>query len=189
MLDEHAKVNNIQGDVCTARYYGSRDMCRRVYFCYKSFLSQRLLPDSVVQFFSAYQNSTLHRMFAFCSQGGAPGPVSVTDPHGWWVVPADFVANLKDWLSEVLTHRSTRPTPSRTHPLVVFSYMCSIMDKIDLQAALHDPAAIQPLTAAQRSNIPTVAFRYDYPLGRKFCNHARLAQCPTLTQQAPCCGN
>jgi len=154
------------GQVCTARYYGSRDMCRRVYFCYSSFVKQRLLPATLHQFFASYHTKTLHSMFAFCSRGGADDVAAVADPSGYWQVPGDFVPQLRSWLSTVIAARLDRPpAQSAQKRLVVFTYWGTIMDKLDFRTALHQPAALQLLTPAQRHLLPVIGFRYNLPFG------------------------
>ena len=158
-----------------------KDMCRRVYHCYKSWVCSSLTATNHTQFFTTYLTSTLERMYSFCCRGGGEGGVSVTDPLGRWRVPAEFIDTLRPWLQHDILHRRGAPLRTSARKLLICSYWSTVFDRIDFKTAFTSPQAVAALLPSQLEQIPVLGFKYGKPLRSKFCNYAVLANSDRLS--------
>lgn len=174
-----ARGVDIDRQWCVGRYYSSRDMCRRIYACYKASVDGRLEGDSALQFFANYRTKTIAKMHTFCARGYQQHGISATDLLGEWRVPVTFCEQLKQWLNDVLTDRfETQPAsqPKQPRKLLITTYWSTLFDHINFHSAFTQPEVLESLPTTWRTTPPVVGFKYKQPLGLKFCNHAHVAR-------------
>lgn len=76
---------------CPTRVYGCRDMCRRVYVCYRACMYGHLDDANCMHFFQKYQYKTLVRMHTFCRMGTDGESHSAVDIIYGWQVPLNLL--------------------------------------------------------------------------------------------------